>query len=101
VLKEPAFPYRVALQDHAPVTRTQCRILWHLAHGAIVETWLGSMPLARMWTKATAEFISARTVSALSEKRLIRPIRHTVSNGKHRGRWTLTRLGKDIVASIN
>jgi len=101
LMVEPSFPIRVLVKGGPPVTKSQLRVLWHLKHGARVDTWLGSLPTARMWTEDEAVDISTATIRALSQKKLIRPLGRGASNRdakSHRGSWDLTQKGRELVA---
>ena len=96
--KEPYFKVRTLVKQGFIVPRPQMRILWNLAHGAQVETWLGSLPMARMWTEREAQNISTSSVKALFRKKLIKKGRVTRDDRKHvRIAWLISVKGSKIV----
>ena len=95
--KQPYFKDRTATKGFV-IPRPQMRMLWHLAHGARVETWLAELPNARMWTEDAAQAVSTASVTALFRKKLIKKGRVIKDDKNHRRTtWLISAKGMKIV----
>jgi len=97
--KEPRFKTRTKIKGTTfSIPKAQMRILWHMEQGARVETWLGAVPLARMWTTDGGFNVSPRSISALWDKKLVKRSNKVIEcERKIRTRWEISPKGRKIV----